>query len=98
MRVVDDLQHSREARDWPDPVDKEFVLASAALLGFSLDKEGNHWRLTSPRIWYLYGSSTGEIQGPWVPETDDEWLHALVRLRQEINLDHSWASGQEIPW
>lgn len=79
----------RDLRDWPDPKDLAFVRAGAALLGFSIGKErhSTHWYIGSDghHQWYLYGTTGGEIQGPWIPENDLEWIAALRRIRLEVN-------------
>lgn len=101
MRIA---THSESALEcsWPDPKDLSFVKATAALLGFSLfkDRGERHWRLvySHHHSWYLYGTVKREIQGPWIPETDDEWILCLQRLWREIHDtdDMRWARYPQI--
>lgn len=100
MRVVTDSRGSNTERRWPAPRDKEFVKAAAGLLGFVLrpppDGSGtNFWYLESPKRWLLYGTLKGEIQGPWIPETDDEWIACLQRLYKEGE-NRRWARNPEV--
>lgn len=102
MRVVKRGKWSVTGRFWPSPVDKELVIATAALLGFTLVQSGGMWlldQLPNRNRWSLYGAFE-EVQGPWVPETDEEWMYALDRLRRDVfaNPGRSWAREPTIEW